>query len=80
MEVHARSLKDPKHGSVHLAMVENLLRPLQMSGTNLVRFEVHFHIQAKGLDKTIKRAAHIMLLDSLPFIQHFVSINRGYFE
>ena len=28
----------------------------QMSGTNLVRFEVHFHIQAKGLDKTIKRA------------------------
>ena len=54
--MHAKSLKDTKHGSVHLAMVENLLRPLQAAGTNLVRFEVHFHVQAKGLDKTIKRA------------------------
>lgn len=45
IEVHARSLKDAKAGSLHLQMVQNLLRPLQEAGTNIVRFEVHFHIQ-----------------------------------
>jgi len=27
-----------------------------------------------------KKAAHIMLLESLPFIRHFISMNRDYFE
>mmetsp|Transcript_4715 Transcript_4715/g.9606 ORF Transcript_4715/g.9606 Transcript_4715/m.9606 type:complete len:114 (-) Transcript_4715:63-404(-) len=80
IEVHARSLKDSKAGSLHLQMVQNLLRPLQEAGTNIVRCEVHFHIQGRGLDGTIKRAAHIMLLDSLPFIRHLLSNNSHYFE
>eukprot|EP00802_Teleaulax_amphioxeia_P016967 Tamp_17106.p1 GENE.Tamp_17106~~Tamp_17106.p1 ORF type:complete len:301 (+),score=57.98 Tamp_17106:74-904(+) len=80
VEVHAKSLKDPKYGSVHLAMVNNLMRPLQEGNVNVVRYEVHFNVQGTGFDGTIKRAAHIMLLESLPFIRHFVSMNRHYFE
>jgi hypothetical protein len=80
VEVHAKSLKDPKYGSVHLSMVNNLMRPLQEANVNVVRYEVHFDVQGTGLDGTIKRAAHIMLLESLAFIRHFVSMNRDYFE
>ena len=76
----ARSLKDAKAGSVHIAMVQNLLRPLHDAGVNVVRFEVHFHIEGQGLDGTIKRAAHIMLLECLPFIRHFLTVNMQYFE
>ena len=42
-------------GSVHLAMVNNLLRPLQDNNVNVVRFEVHFNVQGTGFDGTIKR-------------------------
>lgn len=80
VEVHAKSLKDPKYGSVHLSMVNNLMRPLQEANVNVVRYEVHFDVQGTGLDGTIKRAAHIMLLESIAFIRHFVSMNRDYFE
>ncbi|EKX34163.1 hypothetical protein GUITHDRAFT_155823 [Guillardia theta CCMP2712] len=61
-------------------MINNILRPLQESGSNVMRFEVHFNVQGKGLDGTIKRAAHIMLLDSFAFIRHFIAINRHLFE
>jgi hypothetical protein len=30
--------------------------------------------------RVICTAAHIMLLESLPFIRHFISLNRHYFE
>ena len=61
-------------------MVQNILRPLQEAGVNIVRFEIHFHIQGQGLDGTIKRAAHIMLLESQPFVRHFFTVNKQYFE
>lgn len=53
---------------------------MQDADVNVVRFEVHFHIQGQGLDGTIKRAAHIMLLESMPFIRHFFTVNHRYFE
>ena len=30
-------------------------RPLQESGANVVRFEIHFNVQGTGFDGTIKR-------------------------
>ena len=32
--------------------------------------QVHFHVQGRGLDGTIRRAAHIMLQQNLPFLHH----------
>lgn len=80
LEVHGKSFRDNKLGAVHRKMVDNLLRPMYDAGTNLVRYEVHFHVEGQGLDGRIKRAAHIMLLESLPFIRHLVAVNRKYFE
>jgi len=34
--VHAKSLKDAKHGSLHLSMVNNIMRPLQEANVNVV--------------------------------------------
>ena len=42
--------------------------------------QVHFHVQGRGLDGTIRRAAHIMLLESLPFLRHFAAVARPYLE
>jgi hypothetical protein len=35
-QVHAKSLKDAKHGSLHLSMVNNIMRPLQEANVNVV--------------------------------------------
>ena len=42
--------------------------------------QVHFHVQGRGLDGTIRRAAHIMLLESVPFLRHLAVVARPYFE
>jgi hypothetical protein len=78
VEVCQEALHDPKHGSLHMAMVNNLLRPLQQ--TELVRYEVFFNLHGKGIDNAIRRAAHIMFLESIPFIQMFVGLNRRFFD
>ena len=61
-----------------MAMVNNLLRPL--CNTELIRYEVFFNLHGKGLDNAIKRAAHIMFLESIPFIHMFVGLNRRFFD
>ena len=43
------------------------------------RYEVYWKIGA-SLDAAIKRTAHIMFLDSIPFVQMFLGLNRQYLD
>ena len=76
-----------------MAMVSNLMKPLLSRRCSLLRLEVgggclavnsqlmlwqvHFHVSGRGLDSTIRRAAHIMFLESTQFSRALVSVLKA---
>lgn len=76
IEAPEAALRDSRSGSVHVAMVCNVMKPLLARGCDVVRLEVHFHLTGRGLDSTIRRAAHIMFLESVQFSAALASLLR----
>jgi len=65
---------------VYYSMVRGLLEPLMHSDTLLMRIDVSFGIKKVNLDSAIGRTAHILFLESAPFLRMFVHLYGGYFE
>ena len=65
-------------GDVYYSMVRGLLEPLMHSDTLLLRIDVSFGIKKMNLDSAIGRTAHILFLESAPFLRMFVHLYGGY--
>jgi len=63
---------------VYYSMVRGLLEPLMHSDTLLLRIDVSFGIKKMNLDSAIGRTAHILFLESAPFLRMFVHLYGGY--
>lgn len=65
---------------VYYSMVRGLLEPLMHSDTLFMRIDVSFGIKKLNLDSAIGRTAHILFLESAPFLRMFVHLYGGFFE
>jgi len=67
---------------LYYSMVKGLLEPLQTGETEtlLLRIDVSFGIKKVDLDSAIGRTAHILFLESAPFLRMFVHLYGGYLE
>ena len=62
-------------------MVKGILEPLMNSeDTLLLRIDISFGITKLDLDSAIGRTAHILFLESAPFLRMFVHLYGGYLE
>ena len=58
-----------------MEMVQNLLRPLQYSSTELSRYTVVYHFQSTvDVNVLVGRAGHVAVLDNDLFLEKFVSL------
>jgi hypothetical protein len=66
---------------LYYQMVQGILGPLMSSEeTLLLRIDVSFGITKIDLDSAIGRTAHILFLESAPFLRMFVHLYGGYLE
>jgi hypothetical protein len=60
-------------------MIQNIIIPL-INNCNVIRINVEFEIERKGVDTIIGRAAHIRFLDLPIFSLMFVHLFANYIE
>eukprot|EP01135_Chromosphaera_perkinsii_P003442 Nk52_evm11s243 gene=Nk52_evmTU11s243 len=69
-----------KKGDVFEEMVHNILDPIIESATELIRYDVVYKTEKSTLDSMIGRSAHIAMLDSVEFLEMFISSILQYFK
>eukprot|EP00117_Sycon_ciliatum_P029412 scpid25046/ scgid3311/ Protein FAM135A len=66
---------DEELSRIHMEMVQNLLRPLQYSATQLSRYTVVHHFQSNvDVNVLVGRAGHVAVLDNDLFLEKFVAL------
>ncbi|KNC47934.1 uncharacterized protein AMSG_04169 [Thecamonas trahens ATCC 50062] len=76
MELSPEALYSKEKGSAYLAILDALFTVL--ASTTVIRTDVMFDVDSLSLDSMVGRAAHILMLDSTPFLAMFATLARNY--